>query len=77
MKTSILASIAAMLAVASASVPQKAVVVSYPDSTPDHVLQEAKQAFTAAGGMITHEYSKFVLEDAHNRWAGSNNGAQN
>lgn len=42
----------------AASVAQKAVVISYPDETPQHVLDEAKEAILAAGGIITHEYSK-------------------
>lgn len=37
-------------------VPQKAVIVSYPDDTPNHVVQQAMDAIKAAGGMITHEY---------------------
>lgn len=36
--------------------PQKAVIVSYPDDTPNHVVQQAMDAIKAAGGMITHEY---------------------
>lgn len=42
--------------------PQKAVIISYPDNTPEQVLEKAKQAIIDAGGMITHEYKliKFV-----------------
>ncbi|MCJ1368401.1 hypothetical protein MMC16_007543 [Acarospora aff. strigata] len=36
--------------------PQKAVVITYPQDTPDSVLEQAKDAFKAAGGVITHEY---------------------
>lgn len=36
--------------------PQKAVVVTYPENTPDSVMQQAKDAITQAGGIITHEY---------------------
>jgi hypothetical protein len=36
--------------------PQKAVVVTYPENTPDSVMDQAKQAIINAGGMITHEY---------------------
>ncbi|ESZ98545.1 hypothetical protein SBOR_1077 [Sclerotinia borealis F-4128] len=40
----------------SAAVPQKAVIVSYPDNTPNDVVQKAMDAIRAAGGVITHEY---------------------
>ncbi|KAJ8071034.1 hypothetical protein OCU04_001381 [Sclerotinia nivalis] len=43
-------------AVLSAVLPQKAVIVSYPDNTPNEVVQKAMDAIKAAGGMITHEY---------------------
>ncbi|RAO70640.1 uncharacterized protein BHQ10_006652 [Talaromyces amestolkiae] len=38
---------------------QKPIVVSYPDNTPDSVLNEAKKAITDAGGWITHEFNLF------------------
>lgn len=44
----------ALTAVALA--PQKAVIVTYPEDTPDSVLDQAKDAIRKAGGMITHEY---------------------
>lgn len=50
---SILALVAAAL---GAQMPQKAVIVSYPDNTPDSIIDQAKAAIKAAGGMITHEY---------------------
>lgn len=40
----------------AATMPQKAVIVSYPDETPDNIVDQAKEAIKAAGGMITHEY---------------------
>jgi len=43
-------------AVFGAQMPQKAVIVSYPDNTPDSILDQAKAAIKAAGGMVTHEY---------------------
>lgn len=47
----------ALAAVAlGATVPQKAVIISYPDETPDAILEQAKAGIKAAGGMITHEY---------------------
>lgn len=48
------------LAVASfafgAVLPQKAVIISYPDNTPDRIVSQAMDAIKAAGGIITHEY---------------------
>lgn len=38
---------------------QQAIIVSYPDSTPDSVMTEAKDAILKAGGEITHEYSQY------------------
>jgi hypothetical protein len=35
---------------------QKSVVITYPDSTPDWVLEKAKTAIKDSGGVITHEY---------------------
>jgi hypothetical protein len=37
-----------LLQLALATQPQKAVVVTYPENTPDSVLNEAKQAITDA-----------------------------
>ncbi|RFU32664.1 hypothetical protein B7463_g3657, partial [Scytalidium lignicola] len=39
--------------------PQKSVIVTYPDDTPDSVISDAKDAITKAGGVITHEYNLF------------------
>jgi hypothetical protein len=36
---------------------QKQVIISYPNETPDWVVQEAKDAILGAGGAITHEYN--------------------
>lgn len=48
------------LALASAAVqPQRQVIVSYPDNTPNSVLEAAMDEIRAAGGMITHEYKIF------------------
>ena len=56
MKIAIL-SIAALLTFAMATPqPQKNIIVSYPDETPDSVVQQAKDAIISAGGTITHEY---------------------
>lgn len=62
MKLSIVATLAAVLAVASGAVqPQKQVIVSYPDNTPDSVIEAAMHEIKAAGGVITHEYKIFKL----------------
>lgn len=39
-----------------ATMPQKSVIVSYPDSTPDSIVDQAMDAIKQAGGVITHEY---------------------
>lgn len=45
--------------VATAAAPQKAIVVSYEDpNTPQSVIDQAMDTIRAAGGVITHEYSK-------------------
>ncbi|KAH6717854.1 hypothetical protein BKA61DRAFT_475274 [Leptodontidium sp. MPI-SDFR-AT-0119] len=51
-------SILALATVAlTATMPQKSVIISYEDNnTPDSVIEEAKAAIKAAGGIITHEY---------------------
>ncbi len=36
---------------------RKNVIVYYPDSTPNSVVDEAKRVITEAGGTITHEYN--------------------
>lgn len=35
---------------------QKSVIISYPADTPNSVLDQAKDAIRASGGVITHEY---------------------
>jgi hypothetical protein len=50
----LLVSLFALATVAVA--PQKAVIVTYPEGTPDSVMNQAKDAIRKAGGMITHEY---------------------
>lgn len=57
MKFTILAILATLaLGVLAAQVPQKAIIVSYPENTPSSVVDQAMEAIKAAGGMITHEY---------------------
>lgn len=35
---------------------QKSVIITYPQNTPDSVLDQAKKAIEDAGGIITHNY---------------------
>lgn len=60
MKLSIIATLAAVLAIASGAVqPQKQVIVSYPENTPNSVIEAAMNEIKAAGGIITHEFKVF------------------
>jgi len=38
---------------------QKSVIISYPDTTPDSALDQAKDAIKQSGGVITHEFQTF------------------
>ncbi|KAF2033521.1 hypothetical protein EK21DRAFT_58431 [Setomelanomma holmii] len=50
--------VVALLAVFTMAVaPHKSVIMSWPNDTPDSVVEEAKQAIIAAKGTITHEYN--------------------
>jgi hypothetical protein len=49
---------ALLAAFAMAAGPQKSVIMSWPNDTPDSVVEAAKQAIIDAKGTITHEYSK-------------------
>ncbi|WPH00976.1 Hypothetical protein R9X50_00381000 [Acrodontium crateriforme] len=49
--------VALLAALAMAVAPQSPVIVSYPEDTPNSVIQEAMEAIKKAGGVITHEYS--------------------
>ncbi len=44
-----------VLAVTAVS-PQKAVIVTYPEGTPDSIMEQAKDTIRKAGGIITHDY---------------------
>jgi len=35
---------------------QKSIIVTYPKTTPDSVIEQAKKAIIDGGGIITHEY---------------------
>ncbi|KFZ10288.1 hypothetical protein V502_08216 [Pseudogymnoascus sp. VKM F-4520 (FW-2644)] len=60
MKLTLLAPLLTLLALAAAAAqPQRQVIVSYPDNTPNSVLEAAMDEIRAAGGIITHEYKIF------------------
>jgi hypothetical protein len=50
--------VALLAAFAMAAAPYKSVIMSWPNDTPDSVVEAAKQAIIDAKGTITHEYSK-------------------
>ncbi|KAL2066455.1 hypothetical protein VTL71DRAFT_2526 [Oculimacula yallundae] len=56
MKLTVFSVLALATAALAATMPQKSVIISWPDSTPGHIVDEAMSAIKAAGGMITHEY---------------------
>ncbi|KAH8593650.1 hypothetical protein B0O99DRAFT_626738 [Bisporella sp. PMI_857] len=56
MKIAILSLLALVGATMAVELPQKSVIVSYPNETPDSIIEQAKNAIKEAGGMITHEY---------------------
>jgi len=56
MKFATLSLLALITFVMATPQPQKNIIVSYPDETPDSVVQQAKDAIISAGGTITHEY---------------------
>jgi hypothetical protein len=51
-------SAALFAAFAMAAAPHKSVIMSWPNDTPDSVVEAAKQAIIDAKGVITHEYSE-------------------
>jgi len=61
MKFTILSILAFITVVMAAAQPQKSVIVSYPNDTPDNIVDQAKEAILAAGGVITHEYKLIKL----------------
>ncbi|CAD6443330.1 aeebe999-2697-4219-b0b9-a29c01a9290b [Sclerotinia trifoliorum] len=56
MKLTLFSTFIFVTAALSTILPQKAVIVSYPDNTPNEEVQKAMDAIKAAGGIITHEY---------------------
>jgi len=65
MKFTILSILAFITVAMSAAQPQKAVIISYPNDTPDSIIDQAKDAVLAAGGVITHEYKLIKLVSFH------------
>lgn len=53
--------VALLAAFAMATAPQKSVIMSWPNDTPDSVVEAAKKAIIDAKGTITHEYSKWLV----------------
>ncbi|KAF1844683.1 uncharacterized protein K460DRAFT_416067 [Cucurbitaria berberidis CBS 394.84] len=49
--------IALFAAFAMAVAPHRSVIISWPNETPDHIVEEAKEAIRKAQGVITHEYN--------------------
>ena len=56
MKFTIYSLLAFVTVAMAATLPQKAVIISYPTDTPDSIVDQAKDAIVKAGGIITHEY---------------------
>jgi hypothetical protein len=56
MKLAVISILTFITMVLAAAQPQKSVIVSYPNDTPDTIVDQAKDAIIAAGGVITHEY---------------------
>ncbi|KAL1967259.1 hypothetical protein VTN77DRAFT_3305 [Rasamsonia byssochlamydoides] len=56
MKLFLFVFLCSLIQVALAVQPQKSVIVTYPQDTPDSILGQAKQVIQDAGGIITHEY---------------------
>jgi len=54
-----LALLSLLLLVSAVKLPQKSVLISFPDETPSHILDKTKEAITNLGGQITHEYNIF------------------
>ncbi|KAM5433326.1 hypothetical protein McanMca71_004144 [Microsporum canis] len=52
-----LALVLAALTPAIMAAQMKSIIVSYPEGTPDSVIQKAKETIVEAGGKITHEYN--------------------
>ncbi|KAF2180252.1 hypothetical protein K469DRAFT_715502 [Zopfia rhizophila CBS 207.26] len=49
--------LALLAAYAMAAAPLKSVIISYPNETPPHIVDQAMDAIREAGGQITHTYN--------------------
>ncbi|KAK1055731.1 hypothetical protein LTR74_015442 [Friedmanniomyces endolithicus] len=49
--------LALFAALCLAATPQKQVIISYPEDTPQYILDQAKAEIIKAGGMVEHEFS--------------------
>ncbi|KAJ4987543.1 hypothetical protein SVAN01_07000 [Stagonosporopsis vannaccii] len=58
MRFATLSILTALFAATSMAVaPQRSVIISFPNETPDHIVEEAKESIRKAKGVITHEYN--------------------
>lgn len=56
MKVTIFSLVALAAVALGAAVPLKSVIVTYPDATPNDIIDSAMSAIKTGGGVITHEY---------------------
>jgi hypothetical protein len=56
LRTLFLTLLGLIVLVAAAAQPQKSVLMTWSSGTPNHVVDQARDAILAAGGVITHEY---------------------
>lgn len=57
--TTLLFSVVLAMGASAFTQPQKSVIVSYPEDTPQSVLDKAMAAIKDGGGIVTHEYTLF------------------
>ena len=51
------ASVCVALLTSFAMAAQRSVIISFPNGTPDSVVEDCKESIRKNGGVITHEYS--------------------
>lgn len=56
--------VAMLCAFAFAVSPQKPIIVTFPQNTPQSVIDKAMDTLKQAGGIVTHEYSKQITRAA-------------
>ncbi|KAF1944855.1 hypothetical protein EJ02DRAFT_70787 [Clathrospora elynae] len=49
--------VALLATFAMAAAPQRSVIISWPNDTPDEIVEQSKEAIRKAQGVITHEYN--------------------